>query len=266
MGIIKLLVVLLLLAAADTFAGQFPAVEEVYLYPSLQYFTWKDNTTPRQVLENGLMYGLGGGARLNFLQTNSGALTVALKAELFGGDISYDGQLQDGSPTLTDVIYLGTKEEANLGWRFPLGTAAAIEPFGGLGYRWWLRSLQGEGGYPEKWSSYYAKSGVRWSWSVTPDLKLFISGGALYPFDSDNRVDFPGAGKVTVYPRGEWSGFAESGMRYGGLRATFFYEGLRYAQSDPVAAFSTFENKTIHLFQPTSSSDVFGVSLGWAFK
>jgi hypothetical protein len=54
--------------------------------------------------------------------------------------VDYDGQTQRGLPVNTDVSYVGTKAEGAIGWAIPLASSR-LEPFAGLGYRWWLRDI-----------------------------------------------------------------------------------------------------------------------------
>ena len=75
---------------------------------------------------------------------------------------------------------------------------------------------------------------------------------------------------TTFRPGARWSGFAEAGVAYGNVKLTLLYEGFRFSQSpqklvqttDPLTG-ATVQN---YYFQPESSSDIFGVSLGWSFR
>lgn len=263
---IVLLTFCLALLGTPAFAG----VEEWYLYPSFQYFTWEEFSGGRRLLkEDGPQFGVGGGVRFDLYRKS---LLLKVNGEMFGGEVDYDGQTQSGQPVKTDVIYFGTKLESDIGWRIPLA-AGSVEPFAGLGYRWWLRSIQDStafqpdgtpfpvGGYTEVWHTLYTRLGLRGNLAVDSDLSLFAEGGGKYPFLNRNMVDFPGAGHVTIEPEPRWSAFAEIGARYGRFRPTLFYEGFRFGQSPAVPI-----GGGLALLQPQSDSDIFGINFGWAFK
>lgn len=280
-------------SAAPACAGHFGGVEEWSLYPSFQYFTWEEfrDTGTRILKEDGLLVGAGGTVRLDLYDKK---LMLKTKAELFGGDVAYNGQTQQlpnlpsppnppntpdpqsERPVKTDVIYFGVKAEADVGWRVPAG-GLAVEPFAGLGYRWWLRSLENStsldangvpftvGGYTEYWTSFYGRLGARLTYRAGRDFSMFAEGGGKYPFYNENVADYPGTGEISIKPGREWSGFAEIGATYKRFRPSLYYEGFRFSASPTVAAFSTIENRVIGLLQPRSASDIFGVNLSWVF-
>ncbi len=277
MKLARLLTLAMLLAATPAFAGQSALVEEWSLYPSFQYFTWNEFVNgARLVKEEGLLVGVGGTVNLDLYARR---LMLKIRGEVFGGDVDYDGSTQTDTqnpaisqrPVKTDVIYFGTKVESDAGWRFTF-PAASVEPFAGLGYRWWLRGIEDStsvdtngnpfpvGGYVEYWQSIYARAGVRFSWRAGNGLTMFAEGGGKYPFYNQNRADYPGTNGVTVKPRGDWSAFGEIGLTYRRFRPTIFYEGFRYSQSATVPI-----SPTQGLLQPRSESDLVGVSFGWLF-
>jgi hypothetical protein len=273
---VVILIICLLLIAPSALAGQHGSVEEWYLYPSLQYFTWEESSGGRRLVkEEGLLYGVAGRAVFDLYRKS---LLVKVLGELSGGDVGYRGQTQQDSnpavserPVSTSVVYIGTKLETDIGWRLRLG-AGAIEPFGGFGYRWWLRSLQDSsavdtngnsfpvGGYSENWHTLYSRLGLRGSFAAAGDLDFFAEAGGKYPFLNWNIVDYPGVGTVTIKPDPRWSMFAEVGARYGRARPALFYEGSRFGQSPAVPI-----GGNLALRQPKSDSDIFGISFGWAF-
>lgn len=274
----KLMAVLMLFFASPAFAGQSGLVEEwSILFPSFQYFTWEEfkPTSPRILKEEGLLVGAGGTARLDLYDKK---LMLKLKGELFGGNVHYNGHTQPDKnsliserPVKTDVIYFGTKAESDLGWRSPIGPVA-IEPFAGLGYRWWLRSLQSSsaldgngnllavGGGTEYWMTFYSRLGARAAWSFTKDITLFAEGGGKYPFYNENKADLPGSGSVSIKPGREWSAFGEIGVTYKRFRPTIYYEGFRFSKSNVVPI-----GNNTGVFQPKSDSDIFGINLNWVF-
>jgi len=253
-------------------AAAFGGVREFSAYPSLQYFTWEEFVGGRRILqEKGLLYGAGAAVALDLLQTDAGVLTLRGKGELFGGVVDYDGQTQASLPANTDVSYFGTRAEGGVGWAFPLASSR-IEPFVGLGYRWWLRDIHDTTttdpsqpgmiqaqGYTEQWESAYTKLGLAFSHLLSREWRLAVEAGGKYPFYNANTFDL-GLGSMTVKPEPRWSAFAELGARYRQLRLTLFYEGYRVDQS-PVR-----RRGTVEFFQPQSNEDIVGISVAWCFR
>jgi hypothetical protein len=287
MKIIGMLAICLALTASPAFAGNYGGVEEGYLYFAPQYFSWEEFSGGRRLLiEEGALFGVGGGARLDLHRKK---LMLKVQGEVFGGDVNYRGQTQQDflpsppnpphtpsslseRPVKTSVVYFGMKLETDIGWRMQLADGS-VEPFAGVGYRWWLRSLQNSttvdangnvvpvGGYTELWQTLYTRLGMRGSYAVSKDTTFFAEAGGKYPFLNRNSSDFPGAGNITLEPDPRWSMFAEIGARYGKFRTALFYEGFRFGQS-PLVPISG----TVALLQPKTDSDIFGVSIGWCFK
>jgi hypothetical protein len=277
-----LMTVLMLVLASPAFAGQSGPVEEwSILFPSFQYFTWEEfnPTGPRLLKEEGLLVGTGGTLRLGLYAKK---LTLKLKGEIFGGDVNYIGHTQPNQnsvtserPVNTDVIYFGTKAESDLGWVFPF-SQVSLEPFAGLGYRWWLRLIQDSvaqdangnplsvGGATEKWMSLYSRIGARAAWTLSKDCTLLAEGGGKYPFYNENEADQPGGGTVSIKPGREWSAFGEIGVTCKRFRPTIYYEGFRFSQSPTVTVPSSSTQHQM-IYQPRSESDIFGINFCWIF-
>jgi len=247
-------------------AAEFGGVRELTVYPLVQYFTWEEFSGGERLLkESGPQYGAGGSIKLHLLEGAAGAMTLSDRLELFGSEVDYEGQLQDGTPYNTTVGYVGFQDRLDLGWAIPIH-GATVEPFSGLGYRWWLRDLQGSGGYTEKWYSLYALFGMRSLYTLSNDVRFMVMGAAKYPFENRNMVDYPGSGNVDLVPGNVWSALAEASVTYRHLFAGVYYENFIFEQSPVVAKFSTIDNRTIFLRQPRSESEIYGLRVGWAFK
>ncbi|HJV67017.1 MAG TPA: hypothetical protein VJ550_14890 [Geomonas sp.] len=242
------------------------SLDQVTPFLTVQHFSWEEYYGGKRLLdEDGPLYS--GGVKVGVI--TDFAMTIAAKGELFGGIVNYDGQTQapNAVPVTTDVAYLGTRGEADLGYRLP-PRFLNLEPFAGLGYRWWTRTLQDSttstglrvSGYTETWDTFYCRLGARGNYQASSDWSLFAEGGAKYPFYTGNSVDFSGIGTTTFHPGAQWSGFGEAGVRYRHLKVAFTYEGFRWSQS-PVKAVGSQA-----YFQPESTSNVMGLNLGWNFK
>lgn len=285
--LIGLLLLLGILASAPTFA-KASSLEEFYIYPFVEGFIWKEFDGGKELLkETGPLFGLGAAASIDL---HNKALILKAKSDIFGGQVDYDGQTQsffldpstglvdptkENRPLKTNVNYIGFRLEGDLGWRFS-SAKTSLEPFAGLGYRWWRRDIQGStsidtngipfpvGSSTEEWQSAYTKVGLRFDSNINPDTRLFAEAGGKYPFYTSNY-----ANPTTVEPKGELSAFAELGMRYKWFRPSLFYEGFKYAKSNEVATGTVVIGgvpHTLAVFQPESESHIFGLNLGIAFR
>ncbi len=232
------------------------AADKYDIYLQVHSFTWKEFTNGNELLEeSGPIYALGGMA---MLENNS--LTFRARGELFAGSITYDGQTQGGTPVETDTDYVGLKLEGDAGWKKRVEDKASIEPFVGIGVRIWDRDIQGTDnatGVNEKWSSIYARLGLRGDSALSDKLTVFAEGGVKFPVYNTNRVDLH---DVTLEPKRKASGFAEVGLKWKRLKASVFYEGLRFDESDvePIGG-------GLGVFQPESKADIFGLNVGHSF-
>jgi hypothetical protein len=195
--------------------------------------------------------------------------------ELFGGEVDYEGATQtvpsqpktSNRPVNTDVGYFGFSQEIDLGWAIPV-QKTIVEPFAGLGYRWWLRDLQNSTsvdtdgapfpvtGYTEYWSSFSVLLGVKSQYSLNKDARFTVTGAARYPFHNRNKVDFPGLGEVELSPGSEWSVFADASLTVGNLVAALYYENYIFSESPVVNG----------LYQPRSESEIVGLRVAWPFR
>jgi len=242
---------------------------ELTPYLSGQYYTWSEFSGGRRLLkESGPLFAGGLLVGCSVPQQARSAFALRGKFEVFGGVVSYDGETQAPNPVpvQTDVSYFGTEQDLDLGYRYS-AEAWNLEPFGGVGYRWWLRDLYNSksasgmavSGYTEFWQTAYLRLGARGSHRITPEVSLFAEGGGTYPFYAGNSVEFVGNATTTFRPGGKLSGFAEAGMSYRRLKLALTYQGARFAASPLVRV----GNQAF--FQPESSSDIFGLSVGCSF-
>jgi hypothetical protein len=117
----------------------------------------------------------------------------------------------------------------------------------------------------EKWLSVYAPLGLRVSHVLGNGLSMFAEGGVKLPIYNENRADLSElyGVKVKIKPGRKASGFAEAGLKWQMLRASLFYEGLRFSKSDSVR--KTVDGGTLIVWQPESEADIFGAKVGWTF-
>jgi hypothetical protein len=250
-------------------------LEPVTLYATFRWHQWREtyvehaSGTPASLKEQGPLVGVGVKQAVALVSAQQGTLILRDGLELFTGRVHYNGHLQNVaagtlSPYTTSVNYYGLQGVLDLGWRFPVA-AVTVEPFAGLGYRWWLRSLRGGGGYNEYWWTITSRYGGRIGWALSDSTTLAATGGAQLPLYTTNTAD-----GTTVKPDGQWSGFGELSLAIGHWEHALFYEGLRYAKSPYRATgqvvtdvFGSFQ--PVYVSQPPSQSDIFGYRLGYRF-
>ncbi|NOZ25966.1 MAG: autotransporter outer membrane beta-barrel domain-containing protein [Nitrospirae bacterium] len=229
------------------------------IYLKIESFTWTeyDDQGTRLLKESGPIYTIGSSVRSDL----SGALFLGVNAELFGGTVGYDGQTQAGVPVETDTDYTGFVAEGDLGWKVHLRGKATLEPFAGLGYRWWRRDIKDTVsaiGYEETWWSLYARLGAQGEYAYTEKVTVFGKAGLKIPVITENEVDLSiiGLSTVKVEPGNVTSVFAEAGVKWTRFEAGLFYEGMRFSKSDPVTVGGA------QVWQPETKADMFGIKLG----
>jgi hypothetical protein len=265
----KSILLALMLAVGCAIPVSAASLDELTPFLSAQYFTWEEYGGGRRLLkESGQLYSGGILFEVLFPFGSPSALAFRGKGEIFGGIVDYQGETQAPNPVPvnTEVNYVGIRQDLDLGYRYT-ADSWFLEPFAGLGYRWWFRGLQDASsatgqavsGYTEYWQTGYLRLGGRGRYRNASGVALFAEGGAKYPFYTGNSVDFVGSGVTTFRPQGRWSGFAETGVSYRHVKLALSYEGFRFSASPVVQV------GTQRFLQPESSSDIFALNLGWAF-
>jgi hypothetical protein len=245
----------------EAFAG------EMSVYLRVDDYTWSEYQNGVRLLrESGILTGPG----FSYWTEFSNHMTLKPLAELFVGNVNYDGTTQEGNPVKTKVMYVGANIQCDAGRKFGIGEKSFIEPFGGIGIRSWSRDLYDSttssgtfaSGYTEKWTTSYARFGVRGEVPVSEGSRLFAEGGVNLPIYNENRVYLNSGNNspdFTLYPGRQSSWFCEAGITMYHFKASVFYDGLRFAQSHNV-------NTSIgSAYQPSSSADLLGVKLGASF-
>lgn len=267
---------LALTVALPTCATGSEKLSEFYVAPTFNYFRWKENGSfgEQLVKETGPLFGIGSGVRTILLRGDSGqTFTLSGKLDIYGGVVNYEGYTQAPTflPVSTDVNYFGTRFGFDVGWGLPAG-GSTVGPFAGFSYRFWLRDLNSittidrkgnlapVAGTTEYWNDLSTRIGVRWyDIRIAREWRLFAEGGAAFPLYVGNTIDLNGFGNVTVEPQGQWSAFAEAGVRYRRLRLAVTFEEQRYRRSSSVFA------GPFYVYQPASTGEYLGLSVGYCF-
>jgi hypothetical protein len=242
------------------------ATNEIDIYFKIESFTWSEYfDSGSQILEeSGPIYGLG----ISYKTDIARSLMIMTKSEIFGGSVDYDGQTQAGISANTDTDYMGFKVEADIGIKAIETEKFSLEPFTGLGFRWWVRDIQSTInaiGYEERWRSFYVRLGIRSENNISDQFKIFAQLGVKRPIYNQNEIGLSkfGLSDVTVEPGNEASFFAEAGLKEKKIMVSFFYEGMRFSKSDVRYTYDAFG--IYGVFQPESEADIFGVNIGITF-
>jgi hypothetical protein len=249
--------------AAPSFAG------EANIYLIGEYFDWKEfgDNNKRFVRESGPRFGIGGSYNFEFRDHH---LIVKPRLEILFGQVDYDGATQSGVPVKTDTNYVAGKVELDLGWRFGSLKKASIEPFGGIGFRGWNRDIKDSTasngtpayGYAEEWYTVYFRAGLRGDIALGEKARLFVEAGGKFPVFNENTAHFDEANlgpDVTLRPGNEPSWFAEAGVKYKVLKASFYYDSMRFSKS------GVEYSGGVGYYQPKSQADMYGIRIGVAF-
>lgn len=252
------LVAALIGCATSAYAG------ETSLYFKSGWYTWDETVNGSSfVKEKGVLHGLG-----VTRQDDVSLITLSERFELWGGNLDYDGHDVTGStPINGDTNYFGTREEVALSVKLPAGNHLIVEPFAGVGHKFWLRTRSSE-----DWNTFYGKGGVA-AEMTTSSGTLFARGGAMVPIYTRTHVSLSDSGyeDVVIEPASRISAFAEGGMRVGDFTLSVEYEGMEFGQSPkvPVRGTSSAGKGAVvsdgTASQPASSSNYVSLKLTFTF-
>lgn len=258
-------------AAAPAFAGGEPEV-----YVGYESFTWKefDDFNGRLLKESGPRYEVGFAYSHEFPDH----ITLKPRIEVFGGDVDYKGQACDifGNcvPDNTTTRYVGYKFEFDLGGKIRTSKTFALEPFAGIGFRYWARDIKDsilpDGtfvvGYTEHWTTLYGRLGLRGDLYFARKSRVFFEAGAKLPISTSNYINDPNVSyqSITLKPGNQTSFFAEVGVKLHVFKISAFYDSMRFKKSPIVYENDPFFG-LVGFLQPKSTSDIYGVRVGAAF-
>jgi hypothetical protein len=244
------------------------AADDFYLYGTVESFVWKEfaDNGSRVVKESGPLIGIG----LAYSHEFEDRITFTPKGEIFFGSVDYDGQTQVGVPVTSTVDYFGFKFDGDLSIKYKVTQRFSLEPFGGLGLRWWIRDIKDgttstgavASGYTEAWTTLYGRLGVRGGIDVSTQMMMFLETGVMLPFFNENTAYLSDAGlgpDVTIHPGRQASFFAEAGLKISRVKASLFYDSMKFSRSANVVSGANI------YWQPQSTADIYGVKVGVVF-
>jgi len=252
---------------ADVRGGKQSATHDVpknnnmRLALQFQQFTWKEfgDNGAQLLKESGPLFGLhmaGEGYGRSSLTAGG-----ALKMNVFGGRVDYNGQTQGGMPFKTKTDYFGGELNGILPLRAMPADDFYVKVFAGPAIRFWRRDLNGRagvGGYTEDWFVFDGRAGVGLDYLLPADMRLFAEGGCKIPFTAREEVDWSkfGVGKISLEPEQKISPFAEIGLSWKYLFVSGFYDSLRFDKS------GVEKKGNYYFYQPESRADIWGVNAG----
>jgi hypothetical protein len=226
----------------------------------LAFYRWVEDLQPIAPTETGPMALVGGWMGGSPLPSHP---SVRLRGDvrLLVGYVNYETALL-ATPTVprsTESVYLGSTQEASVGWRVqrPEGF---LEPFAGLAYRWWLRSIQSNStvtGYDEWYHTLVARLGVRGELTVGKGSAIYweFSGDPMLWAKED--IDGVVAGEVLHVENGKRLGWTiDTGLRTRRIEVGVFWQAMRLGESNVLSN---------GLGQPKSDQDIIGVKVAVPF-
>ena len=233
---------------------------ELTLYAGVEYFDWRESTSP-SVQETGPL-ALGG---LIWMQNQERGLLLGYRGEIYAGSVNYNGATFAGAPLQSTTDYLGILNEGQVRFRIPAWPTEHVDVMLSVGADLWRRELSSD--QKEDWAVFYARFGVELG--PSPGKAGWIgSAGVKYPFyvyENAHLTDIGFDQNPTLNPGGSWSGYASFGYRFGGHWSVVgFYDSYRFQQS-PSVQVSVDGVPVGSVFQPKSSLDVVGVTVLYTF-
>ena len=169
------------------------------------------------------------------------------------------------TPLSTHTVYLGFNYEGSVGLRSAPGPAL-IEPFIGLGLRWWERYIESANsvsGYQETYSTLYNRVGIRWQ-LASDERHAFHSTVSIDPMLwAREQIDWSRlSGETLTVKNGLRPGWTvEFGARGPTMDGTVYWRVTRFGESNKVPCLGG----GARCFQPASKQDIIGLNVAFVF-
>jgi hypothetical protein len=225
-------------------------------YTRVDYFHWNEKVGGADfVNESGSLFTLGYQRQFGFER---------IRAELFGGEVHYDGYGQFDGGGIEETLpsntgYLGLRGEYEMVWQ-PAMWQGRVAFMAGLGSRFWIRDLHDgtteEGtpiyGYEETWWTFYPYLGAETHSPLREGLDFYTEsrvGATLLTYDYATIGDRP------LWPKPGVVANVEIGLRWTHFFAAFRGEVMRWEDSSVVQ----------DAYQPRATMYTAGGRLGFMF-
>jgi hypothetical protein len=233
-------------------------------------YQWKEHFSAGTPRESGPLLTLGGYVS-GFPWESAPAATLRGDFEMFLTRVPYSTFTQSLSgptavtPVDTHSDYLGFRYEGSLGRRFG-SEVTGVEPFLGLGVRWWLRYIEttdAATGYPELYHTLYGRVGVRANRAFGERFLLHGAASIDPLLWAQERIDWTDiSGEKLTVRNGKRAGWTiELGVGDGSLDGTVYWRATRLGKSNAVSCLGG----TSLCSQPESDQDIIGMKLGFVF-
>ncbi len=244
--------------------GTNAARAELHLAGGLEYFDWREDTTP-EVRETGPVVAF----HASWTEDKASGVVFGAKGRIWTGSVDYEGaSLVTNQPLSGTTDYFGLGGEGQLRFRRVAG-ANQLDLLLGLGWEYWLRQLT------RSQSEDYTLLTLRAGAEVSPSGKGkgFLAGIAMkYPFYvyEDGNFDEIGARNNPILkPKGTLSATAHMGYRLDNKwQIIGYYESIWLRASDPV--YVDFPSGAAlpagFYYQPESHMNVLGVRLEYQLR
>jgi hypothetical protein len=234
-------------------------------YFKIDNFRWieRENNNALILRETGHIPGLGIEAK----HTVYKELSLTSTFEVFSGEITYDGQTQDGTPCKTKTIYKGFQAETNATlWSADYNKTFFGGPSVGIGYRSWSRNItstEQATGYTENWSTIYLKIGPSFKIKQDNQNILYFDIGAKLSLSNTNEIDLATLGlpKVNLKPGYKTSYFAKLSFKSHNTKTMLYYEKISFRKSNTEIVENNI-GEYIGIHQPLSYADIYGINIG----
>ncbi len=264
--------------------GSAPAWAVEYgLEGSVAEYRWVEDFGSRDPKEFGPVLQLGGYIS-GSPSVSFAPLTLRGDVRMLVGQVGYDTFEQDlitGAlrPTKINTSYLGFTQEGSIGLREGIEDGY-LEPFLGLGYRWWWRDIGGSGGYTEFYRLIYGRVGARTEHELGGALKFHTTFSVDPLLWAREQIDLTGSayndpnfggvlvqGQRVTLKNGLHPGWTvEMGIRRDKIDLTGYWQAVRLDESNIVICYdSTIPAARQACDQPESHQDIFGLRVGFAF-
>jgi hypothetical protein len=258
------------LAVAFTASGACAPVAQAIEYrldATLASYRWEEDVPPDPPQEMGPVVLLGG-----FVSGSPSAsappLTLRGEIRMLAGRVNYDTSTigVPSTPVNTHSAYIGFTQEGSVGWRVD-GTAIRLEPFTGLAYRWWLRTVESSGsvsGYPELYRTVVWRLGARFEQRNMSGWRMFGAVSADPVVWAHEVIDLEDTTGDTLRVRnGKELGWTlELGLREARADVSLFWQAMRFGESNVVPCNIA---PTFACLQPRSDQDIIGLRVGLSF-